>query len=298
MKKPQQSKGSADLNFKAKLKRLDLLGLLFIVSATTSLLLALTWGGTRYPWSSWRIILLFCASFALVAIFVVVQKNLGEDGTVPPALLRRDVIVEMTACCLLGFATNAASNVINYWLPVWFQVVKNDSPLTSAVKILPQVLSFAVVALLSGPCVTFLGHWGPIIVCGSMIMTTGAGLLTRLTLASPTAAWIGYEVMFGAGFGLILQAPVSLLQEIFDDNDNDISMATALVILCSQLGRKSLCNNNLASTRETRGLIAPFSLVRTFHRSNTFRKYALAAPRQLHTRTGSSLYLPTWASPT
>lgn len=68
-------------------------------------------------------------------------------------------------------------------------------------------------------------------------MAIGGGLLSTLNVDSLPSAWVGFQCLFGIGYGLGAQAPVSLLQEIFDD-ENDISMGTSIVVLWSQLGRK------------------------------------------------------------
>ena len=49
--------------------KLDLLGALLMMAAAIPLLLALTWGGTRYPWASPPIVALLAGSFVLSAAF-------------------------------------------------------------------------------------------------------------------------------------------------------------------------------------------------------------------------------------
>ncbi len=44
---------------------LDMIGAVLMVSAAIAILLALSWGGTHYPWSSWRIVTLLAASVVL-----------------------------------------------------------------------------------------------------------------------------------------------------------------------------------------------------------------------------------------
>lgn len=70
-------------------------------------------------------------------------------------------------------------------------------------------------------------------------MALGEGFLTILHTDSTTSAWIGFQCLFGIGYGLAIQAPINLLQEVFKD-EKDVSMATSIVILYSQLGRTFL----------------------------------------------------------
>ena len=49
--------------------QLDVIGAALMVGAALALMLALAWGGTHYPWSSWRIITLIASSAALWVLF-------------------------------------------------------------------------------------------------------------------------------------------------------------------------------------------------------------------------------------
>ncbi|RDI79583.1 hypothetical protein Vi05172_g10501 [Venturia inaequalis] len=220
------------MSWKTKIQRLDIPGLVLIVTATTLFLLALEWGGTRYPWRGWQTILLFCSSITILCAFIASQIRLGDMGTIPVSLLKRK---EVVACSWLGFCIAGSASVTSFWLPNWFQEIKNASPLESGESMMPQVLGFALFGLLTGPLATLLGYWGPFMIFGSVFMSIGSGLLTALKVNSLPPAWVGFQCLFGVGYGLGAQAPVSLLQEIFKD-ENEISMATSIVVLWTQLG--------------------------------------------------------------
>lgn len=70
-----------------KLQSMDLLGTVFLVPGVVTLLLALQWGGSQYPWSNWRVILLFVVCAALLAIFVGLQCCYTEHATLPPRIV-------------------------------------------------------------------------------------------------------------------------------------------------------------------------------------------------------------------
>jgi MFS family permease len=63
-------------------KELDLLGFALFAPASIMLLLALTWGGVRYSWSSATIIGLFCGSAATVALFALWEIRRGDRAMV------------------------------------------------------------------------------------------------------------------------------------------------------------------------------------------------------------------------
>ena len=57
---------------------MDLLGALFLVGAITSLLIALGWGGTKYPWSDSKVWGCLLGFGILGIIFIAIQIRLGE----------------------------------------------------------------------------------------------------------------------------------------------------------------------------------------------------------------------------
>jgi MFS family permease len=70
------------------LKRLDYLGAGLMLVLITCLLLALQWGGNKYAWSNWRIILLFTLGGALVPVFGWWQVHLGKRALIPVELFK------------------------------------------------------------------------------------------------------------------------------------------------------------------------------------------------------------------
>lgn len=73
---------------KNTLSQLDLLGNLFFLPGVICVLLALQWGGTKYPWGNGRIIALFVLFGVLMIIFAGLQKYQGEKATVPLRLIK------------------------------------------------------------------------------------------------------------------------------------------------------------------------------------------------------------------
>lgn len=71
-----------------KLKGLALPGTVCMVASLICLLLALQWGGSTYPWSNGRIIVLFVVSGVLAMSFTIIQKTTwsGAANTIPSNL--------------------------------------------------------------------------------------------------------------------------------------------------------------------------------------------------------------------
>lgn len=128
-------------------RRLDLFGFIVFAGASVMLLLALEWGGITYPWGSSVIIGLFCGSCLSSFIFLGWSWKRGDEALIPMNLLKQRVII---ACCLLTLFMMGAALTASYWLPVYFQTVRGDSPTASGVNMLPTILASVSFGILGG----------------------------------------------------------------------------------------------------------------------------------------------------
>lgn len=97
-------------------KRLDPLGSLFFLPGMVCLLLALQWGGSTYPWNSWRIIPLFALFGALMIAFAIVQITMPETATLPPKVVMQRSV---WSGALFTFFLSASMLMMVYFVPIW-----------------------------------------------------------------------------------------------------------------------------------------------------------------------------------
>jgi hypothetical protein len=144
----------ARLSWKEKLLNLDLYGTAVFLPGIVCLLLTLQWGGTTYPWNSSRVIALFAVFGVLMAAFVTIQIWKQEMATVPPRILKyRSILAAMWYAGCLG----SSFLVLIYYLPIWFQAIKDASAVTSGIMSLPMVLGVVVMSIVAGGAVTLVG---------------------------------------------------------------------------------------------------------------------------------------------
>ena len=129
------------------LKKLDLVGFGLFAPAAIQVLLALEWGGTRYPWHSSKIIGLFCGSGATLFVFLLWQWHMDDGAMIPFSAIRQKIVWSSCLVMLFFFGSVMASV---YYLPIWFQSVKGVSPITSGVWLLPTMLPQMLFAVISG----------------------------------------------------------------------------------------------------------------------------------------------------
>ncbi|KAF3399802.1 Efflux pump roqT [Penicillium rolfsii] len=217
--------------WKEQLAELDLIGSFFFLPAIISLLLALQWGGTKYPWSDGRIIALFVVFGVLILIFIGVQWWGQDRATVPPRLIKNR---NVWGSAWYALAIGAAYFVLVYYLPIWFQAIKGASAIKSGIMNLPTIITVVLVSILAGGLVTACGYYTPFMIASSIIMTIGAGLLSTLEVNSGHPKWIGYQALFGIGLGLGMQQPMIVAQTAL--SAGDVPSGTAIVMFAQTLG--------------------------------------------------------------
>lgn len=127
--------------------KLDVFGFTIFVPAAIMFFLALEFGGSRYEWGSAAVVALLCAAGAAFTSFLAWEHRKGDDAMIPFSLLR--VRVQWCAS-LLMFGFLGMNFVVAYYLPIYLQAVKGDSPFMSGVHNLPIIISQVIMVLVGG----------------------------------------------------------------------------------------------------------------------------------------------------
>lgn len=144
---PGKSASLKEEGFFKFVDKLDPLGTALLMPFVICLLLALQWGGSTYPWSNWRIILCLCLFAILFLAWIFVQYCRGNSGVLPLRIARhRSVASGM----LFMLGLNGAIFIIEYYVAIWFQAVKNTNAQQSGINLIAFSVSFTVSAMLSG----------------------------------------------------------------------------------------------------------------------------------------------------
>lgn len=131
-----------------------------------------------------------------------------------------------------GVAAAAMFVVITY-LPLWFQVVKHASALSSGVKFIPLIAAFVVGSAISGGATQGFGYYNPSMFVGMIFSATGGGLLSAISDNTAQSRWIGYEILFGFGAGAAMPAPMLAVQVLLPESE--VPMGVSLVNLSQTL---------------------------------------------------------------
>ncbi|KAE8557516.1 hypothetical protein EYB25_002223 [Talaromyces marneffei] len=213
------------------LTKLDPIGFLLFSPVAVMLLMALQWGGSQYAWNSATIIGLFCGAGIMAIIFLAWEYYAGDEAMIPFSMLRNRVV--WSSCLVIWFLFGAMM-VYSYYLPIWFQAVKDASSLQSGVDVLPFILSQVVASIVSGGLVRKVGYYLPfVIVCG-VLLTISAALMSTFEVDTTSGKWIGYQILGGFGQGLGLQMPYVAVQNVLSEEDN--AVALSLLVFMQNFG--------------------------------------------------------------
>ncbi|KAI0809858.1 MFS toxin efflux pump [Xylaria sp. FL0064] len=237
----------------SKLQQLNIPALAIFTGSIVSLLLALEWGGTEYSWNSGRIIALLAVSVLAFGTFVTLEMSRKDCATIPSS-----VVLNRTAglCLLYAFCSSAAFNVIDYFLPIWFQAIRGASAAESGAMLLPSIVGLSVAAISSGFIVSFFGYYTPLMILGSTMMTIGFGFLISFTPTTGISSLIGWQALFGIGIGFSFPQPWTAIQTALPAEDVPvglsavsfaISMGAALIISISQSIFTNLLRDRLSA---------------------------------------------------
>ena len=226
-----QKLDATGVTFMDKLKQLDPIGNLAFFPGIICLVLALQWGGTKYAWSDGRIIAMLVLCGVLILVFAGIQVWKKEEATVPPRIV---TMRSMAAAIFFAFFSGSSAMVLMYYLPLWFQAIKGVDATKSGIMLLPMIMSVVVGSISSGALLNRVGYYGPFFILASILMPIGAGLMTTFTPTTAHPSWIGFQVIFGLGFGISTTMPLNVPQTIL--KRSDVATGSAIILFVRFLG--------------------------------------------------------------
>jgi len=186
----------------------DFLGAAIMVAAVVALLLATSWGGIEYPWSSPLILGLLAAGGILSVVFVVVENRVREP-ILPLSIFRRRTVALGNAG-IFTFGLCMFGSII--FVPMYLQVVKGTSPTDSGLLMVPMMAGVIITSILTGRAISRFGRYKWATVSGSVVLTGGMLLFAQLEVDTPLWVAFSYMVVLGVGIGLSMQSLLLAVQ--------------------------------------------------------------------------------------
>ncbi|KAJ5536079.1 major facilitator superfamily transporter [Penicillium frequentans] len=198
---------------KQKLLQIDYLGVVLNVGAFTALIMAINFGGNLFAWAAGREIALWVVGGVMLLLFGLQQAfKIGtttQERIFPGDLLRMPIMWLLFA---LMCAASTCVFIPTYYIPIYCQFVKGDSPLIAAVRLLPFIVLMVFSGLLNGALMSKLGYYMPWYLAGGILTSIGGGLMSTIDETSPISRVYGYSALIGIGAGMFIQTGFSVAQ--------------------------------------------------------------------------------------
>ena len=210
--------------------RIDYLGMVAVAVGASMLILATSFGGTTYAWSSWQIIGLLVGGVAVLGVFVLIERR-AADPILPPRLFGAKVF---TVCCALSFVVGFTMLGAMTFLPTFFQYVEGVSATESGFRLLPLVVGLLITSVTAGNSVSKSGRYKIFPVVGSLVMALGLFLLSRMDPSTPLGVSSLYLFVLGLGIGMSMQVLTIVVQGSVQYSD--LGVATSGVTFFRTMG--------------------------------------------------------------
>ncbi|OGE55012.1 hypothetical protein PENARI_c005G10345 [Penicillium arizonense] len=241
-----------DLTLTQKIRELDLLSNCLFIPSLTTLFVALSWAGTKYPWSDRKVIALFVVFAVLLAAFVFNQYRRGDSAALPFRIIKNRSVI---AGFIFTTCTNSMTNVLEWYLPTYYQVVRSRTPSESGYLMIPILVGMMLGLFLQGIGTTTFGYYAPFMIFASVCMPIAGGLMTTYGLHTSLTKIILYSGFVGFSGGIGFQAPQAAVQTTLSAADVNLgigvilfgqSMGPAVFIAIAQV----IFTNQLSSSLE------------------------------------------------
>jgi len=211
-------------------RSIDYLGAALIIAAFTPLLLALSWAGSKYAWTSPVIIGLLAFSFLGLVLLVIVELR-AKEPIIPLSLFKNPIFsVGVSASFLMAIAMFGTV----MYIPLFVQGVIGTSATTSGAILTPMMLSLVAASAISGQVISRSGKYKLLAIAGFSVMLVGVVLLSMMGVNTTNATVVRNMIIMGSGVGLAMPVFVIAVQNAFPHSE--VGTVTASIQFFRNIG--------------------------------------------------------------
>ncbi|MEU6478934.1 MDR family MFS transporter [Streptomyces sp. NPDC047017] len=211
--------------------RIDWPGVALLTVAISAVVLAATWAGTTYAWTSWQILGLAALAAAVSAVFVAVERRSAEP-LLPPRIFTAHRNFPLATVLLLTVGVVMFGSAL--YLPLFQQTVQHASATDSGLLLLPLMVPVVITSNIAGKVMSRTGRYKVFPVVGTVLLAVGMLLLSTMDTHTPRVLTGCWMAVAGAGLGLTMQMSTTIAQNSVDLRD--MGAASAATNLFRTLG--------------------------------------------------------------
>jgi EmrB/QacA subfamily drug resistance transporter len=177
--------------------RLDIIGALLVMAASSSFMLALNLGGVRYPWLSAPVIALLCCALVLAAGFIARLLTAIEP------LIPISILSDRAACLAIAAHSFGWGAIIslNIFLPMYLQSALGWSPTSAGLSLIILMVTLNGSAGISSQLLGRVQRYKLLPLC---FLVVGIGAVFALAFSAGSMTSRKFEIilfLIGIGFG-------------------------------------------------------------------------------------------------
>ncbi|KAF9636349.1 putative mfs multidrug protein [Lasiodiplodia theobromae] len=197
----------------SRIKRIDFLGSITLVTSLVLLLLALNSGGNIVPWTHPLVLVSLPLFAAFLLAFIFVEDRVASEPIIPVRLLLHRTV---WTACVTNWLTTMAVFAILYYGPIYFQVL-GLSATRAGVRLIPQSIGTATGSLSVGLITRKTGRYWTLNAGIEATLVLAVGLVAG-TFDASTPAWppFVYFFLIGVGYGGMLTTTLLALISAVD----------------------------------------------------------------------------------
>jgi EmrB/QacA subfamily drug resistance transporter len=201
--------------------RIDLLGAILMVAASIPLLLALGWGGLRYPWGSSVILVLALVSAVGWALFTL-RMILVPEPFLPVSIIANKVI---GPAIMTGFFAAGTLIGLTIYVPIYLQIGLGTTASHSGLALMPLAGGIVIGSALSARFMARIRHYKTpsLIGLGAAVCTLAAFAVAPLQLPMPVI--IVLLAVIGTGIGSVFSLTTVSIQNAVVPHQTGIATA-------------------------------------------------------------------------
>jgi EmrB/QacA subfamily drug resistance transporter len=210
--------------------RLDMLGAALMVAAAVALLLALSWGGSRFRWASPQILGLVGLSALLWMLFVR-RLLTAPEPFIPLSMVREPVVGAIVIAGFFGIGTVIGLSI---FMPLYIELVLGQSASASGLVLIAFMGGATIGSLVAGRLLSRLDHYKRVPMAGLPLGIATLAILAIWPDTFSVAEVAGLLVVGGLGMGTMYPTTTVIIQNAVPQYQ--LGVATGTLNFFRQLG--------------------------------------------------------------
>ena len=212
-------------------RQIDFLGAITLVLGVVPLLLALSWGGNDYAWTSPVVIGLVVLAGVMLFAFGLVESRTAEP--IIPLGLFRNSVISVSVAAMVCMSMGMFGTIL--FIPLYIQGVIGTSATQSGTVLMPLMITMILSSVVSGQIISRTGRYKLPGIFGMTLMAIGLFLLSTMGADTDYATVVRNMIIVGLGMGPTM--PVFTLAAQNAVKMNQLGVVTSLTQFARSIGQ-------------------------------------------------------------